>query len=751
MSRRRQVQSLANIYDPEVVKSSYYYVHRILNEFDMNANLNSKFLSMFEASLYGKLIQEFFLPIQRKINAAQTDKEEYLPYPRHGRRMKGDRDLFDTLGKNNFSLDDLENDILLFIDKEETGAQKIQDFFLNSLETLLEGFDITQSNSYLKIQKTFDSLGLKTKYIPLIHFLGILSEFPVLNQWLVHGNSDDMFMICTSKLSGLSKAEIYMQTSSKSKFTLFGILEESSRVHRGREIDITSNFHQYLTEPGLETFGMRLVKEDTDIPQELSSFFLPDYEKDRLRALLDKSNSAKILLYGSPGTGKTEFAKSLAESIGATLLKIDIHDAEDTEERRAALVVGELSTRETGGILLMDEADDLLNEGKVMRFFFGASSPIPEKKIWMNEFLDSLKGRVIFITNEFSSIHESVRRRFDYSLQFFPADQKQREYYWSRVLHLEGVIDFFTPEKIKEFSEVYPVGVGGITSSIRASKKICSAESSQNFIPVVQDVITKHIHLIGGKVQKPILSKTPYDPSLLHTDSDLLNLETLIKNYREDLESSDTNIGSLCLLFYGKPGTGKTEYARYLSKLLEIELIQKRSSDLQSMWVGKTEKNIAEAFMEAEKKKSIFFLDEADSFFRTRELATQSYEGSQTNEFLTWMESFRGIFIASTNFLTDFDPAVLRRFAWKGEFKPLRREDKVKILFQYFPDLTNLFSSLEKEAIKDISSLTPGDYRAVWNRFRYRDLKQIEAAEIISALQTEASFKSENQSKIAGF
>jgi SpoVK/Ycf46/Vps4 family AAA+-type ATPase len=73
------------------------------------------------------------------------------------------------------------------------------------------------------------------------------------------------------------------------------------------------------------------------------------------------------------------------------------------------------------------------------------------------------------------------------------------------------------------------------------------------------------------------------------------------------------------------------------------------------------------------------------------------------------MESFRGIFIASTNFLKDFDPAVLRRFAWKGEFKPLTRDNKVKLLMKYFPGLEEKFSSLQLESIKDMPELTPGD------------------------------------------
>jgi SpoVK/Ycf46/Vps4 family AAA+-type ATPase len=307
-------------------------------------------------------------------------------------------------------------------------------------------------------------------------------------------------------------------------------------------------------------------------------------------------------------------------------------------------------------------------------------------------------------------------------------------------------------ETVQDFSEIYPVGVGGITSSVRSTKKICSTEPNHKFTSVLQDVLNKHVQLLGGKIQKSSLSRSPYDVSILNTDADLSSLEALVKNYKEELDSSDfSNLGSLCILLYGKPGTGKTEYARYLAKHLKIEIVQKRSSDLQSMWLGMTEKNIASAFQEAEKKKAIFFLDEADSFLRSRELATRSYEGSQTNEFLTWMESFRGIFIASTNFLKDFDPAVLRRFAWKGEFKPLTRDNKVKLLMKYFPGLEEKFSSLQLESIKDIPELTPGDYKALWNKMRYKSIESISTEEIVTGLKIEVSFKAENQNKIAGF
>ena len=81
--------------------------------------------------------------------------------------------------------------------------------------------------------------------------------------------------------------------------------------------------------------------------------------------------------------------------------------------------------------------------------------------------------------------------------------------------------------------------------------------------------------------------------------------------------------------------------------------------------------NIAKAFSEAEQKGAILVLDEVDSFLQDRSGAYHSWEVTQVNEMLTQMESFQGIFIATTNFMTNLDKASIRRFDMKIEFKPL--------------------------------------------------------------------------------
>ncbi|MEI2625957.1 MAG: AAA family ATPase [Giesbergeria sp.] len=77
-----------------------------------------------------------------------------------------------------------------------------------------------------------------------------------------------------------------------------------------------------------------------------------------------------------------------------------------------------------------------------------------------------------------------------------------------------------------------------------------------------------------------------------------------------------------------------------------------------SMWVGGNEKNIARHSMQAEQDGCrCLLIDEVDSFLQDRRGAQRGWEVSLVNEMLTQMESFPGVFIASTNLMDRSGPS----------------------------------------------------------------------------------------------
>lgn len=155
--------------------------------------------------------------------------------------------------------------------------------------------------------------------------------------------------------------------------------------------------------------------------------------------------------------------------------------------------------------------------------------------------------------------------------------------------------------------------------------------------------------------------------------------------------------GFACL-FYGEPGTGKTESVLQIAKKTGRDIMQVNISEVKSMWVGESEKNIKAIFdryrvvAKNSKKVPILLFNEADAVIGKRkegaERSVDKMENSIQNIILQEMESLEGIMIATTNLVQNMDAAFERRFLYKVKFEMPELAQRTKIWQSMMPRLS---------------------------------------------------------------
>ncbi len=221
---------------------------------------------------------------------------------------------------------------------------------------------------------------------------------------------------------------------------------------------------------------------------------------------------------------------------------------------------------------------------------------------------------------------------------------------------------------------------------------------------------------------KSSVNKT-YNLSVLNTSIPAAEIVQMVQNaIKNDYKACGGQLG-IRILFYGLSGGGKTALAHHIAESLRMEALSKNVSDIFGMYVGETEKNIAKAFEEARQQKKILIFDEVDSFFRDRTLASQSWEITRVNEFLTQMEKFEGIVICATNLRKIMDKAMQRRFHIMVEFKALKDEGIKTLLNNYFGQFD--FSDDDVKKISSFQTATPGDFGNLSSRLRFMNQEKI--------------------------
>lgn len=232
-------------------------------------------------------------------------------------------------------------------------------------------------------------------------------------------------------------------------------------------------------------------------------------------------------------------------------------------------------------------------------------------------------------------------------------------------------------------------------------------------------------------------------------DVDVLNMDINPKMIERMAQKAMERHQPFRIAECGSSGTGKTAFAHWLAKQLDMELIVKTVSDIQKVYIGESEAAIRNAFYEAEEKNAILLLDECETYMgkRTDSSASggKSYN-SMTNCFLTEIERFSGILICTTNRRDLIDDAFYRRLHRIVTFRFPTEYGMRRLFERYFPDIQ--FDEGELDNTCRRGFIGPGDFAILKESMEYMDEEEITPDFILEALHRNAELRNPSSDNV---
>lgn len=349
-----------------------------------------------------------------------------------------------------------------------------------------------------------------------------------------------------------------------------------------------------------------------------------------------------------------------------------------------------------------------------IKSFISKSINAVEKEILADTILDyaSRFDRFPFINHVLSSNHFLIEEK---AILLYIISYAQ---YGIQDFDLEVIMDYFDEDSVLSYT---------IKNRVENNQSCLFSENYLEFeIPDYVDYtlinpgikLKEHLNL-GKKIKKEFIPKY----SKLIRPNEIEDVPLFFNNTNEESMNKILDITSekfknvtkrfadhgikpgLTLLFYGNPGTGKTEFVKQLAKKNNRNLLLVDISSIKSKWVGESEKNIKRVFHEYKQALDsyseipILFFNECDAIISKRNDVNTSVDqmnNTMQNIVLQELEDFEGIFIATTNLIQNIDKAFDRRLLYKLHFEEPNSSTTENIL-------TNFFPNIEKNILKNIS------------------------------------------------
>ncbi|QIW16359.1 hypothetical protein A4G20_08425 [Pasteurellaceae bacterium RH1A] len=521
--------------------------------------------------------------------------------------------------------------------------------------------------------------------------------------------------------------EIYLSFKQKGKLASYGLIEKKS-YHDDfgdyLEVGDILDIDEFSTLPfNAEMLLQRCVKLASSPHLKFSDFEHIQEMVDLLQihlemAALHEKKGVNILIYGEPGTGKTELALLLSQTCYQNTYLLNYEDEDGdllcAERRleRCRLAQTLLKGQQNG--LIFDEIEDVFRAGLFEQ------SVAQSHKAWVNQFLEENPVPMIWLSNNISSMDNAFLRRFDFIFEMpnLPLAKKEEMI----KAKCQGKL---SPAYIHHFAQHEGVTPALISKGFEVLNQFESSDFTERTLNWFNQTLQAQGY---KKLEKLNEYQAAYNLNWVNCSDNIHKISEGLKATKQ---------GRICC--YGPAGTGKTEWARWLASELDMPLLVLRGSDLRDKYVGETEKRIASAFRQASENNMLLVMDEVDSFLFARDNQNRSWENSMVNEMLTQLERFEGLMVVSTNLMDNLDPAVLRRFDLKMKFDFLKPEQVCDIAQEQAVKLGLNLTEFDFMNLAKIKFLTMGDFASLARRHRFRPFEL--GSEWVKALEEEVGLK----------